>query len=105
MVAQGLLSDERFAEVLVRSRRQRGYGPVRIRKELVEKGLAPEAIERWVDIHSDDWIAELQRVRRKKFGARAPKSFAERARQARFLQYRGFTYEQIQQVFSSRAAD
>lgn len=104
-VAQGFLSDERFAEVLVRSRRGRGFGPVRIRHELQQKGLPPEAVERWVDIHNKEWLDELERVRRKKFGGRSPRSFAERAKQARFLQQRGFTYEQIQRVLQTHTAD
>jgi len=105
LAAQGTLSDERFAESLVRTRRRRGYGPVRIGKELEAKGLSDEAIARWVDARSRDWFAELERVRRKKFGSRAPRSLEERARQARFLQYRGFTFEQIRQALNSPAAD
>ena len=103
LAAQGLLSDERFAEVLVRSRRHRGYGPVRIRHELKQKGLVPEAIEQYVDIQNNEWIAELERVRRKKFGDRLPRNYAERAKQMKFLQYRGFTFDQIQRVFESDA--
>lgn len=105
LAIQGLLSDERFAETVVRSRRRRGYGPMRIRKELQDKGLAAEAVDRCVDLHSQDWIAEIERVRRKKFGERAPRSFEERAKQARFLQYRGFTYDQIQRVLRTRPED
>ncbi len=100
-----LLSDDRFIESLMQARRRRGYGPLRIRQELQEKGVAPEAIERWLDIGSRDWIEDLKRVRRKKFGGRLPKGYAERATQARFLQYRGFTFEQIQQVLNTREVD
>jgi regulatory protein len=105
LIAQGVLSDERFAETLVRSRRRRGYGPVRIRKELSDKGLAAEAVDRSVDIRNGDWIDEIERVRRKKFGDQPPRRFEERAKQARFLQYRGFTYEQIQLVLRLRSHD
>jgi regulatory protein len=104
-VEQGLLSDERFAEALVRSRRRRGYGPVRIRRELQEKGLPEEAVARWVDARSGDWLAEIERVRRRKFGPAAPRDLKERARQARFLQSRGFTYEQIRTALNSDAVD
>jgi regulatory protein len=105
LAAEDYLSDERLAEVVARSRRRRGYGPMRIRRELEQKGLASEAIERWSDVRSKDWLAELERVRQKRFGGRPPSSFAERAKQARFLQQRGFTYEQIQQALSSHAVD
>lgn len=102
LATQGLLSDERFAESVVRSRRRRGYGPMRIRKELEDKGLTADAVARSVDVRNADWIAEIARVRRKKFGDPVPRSFEERAKQARFLQYRGFTSDQIQQVLNAR---
>jgi regulatory protein len=105
LATQGLLSDERFAEVLVRSRRHRGYGPVRVRHELEQKGLAPEAIDRHVDTQNNEWIAELERVRRKKFGGAMPRSYAERVKQMKFLQYRGFTFDQIRQVLESDTAE
>ena len=100
-----LLSDERFLESLVRARRTRGYGPLRIRKELRDKGVARDAIERGLDAARAGWDEDIERVRRKKFGARRPKNMAERARQARFLQHRGFTFDQIQQVLNPREVD
>jgi regulatory protein len=103
--AQRLLSEDRFIESFVQARRSRGYGPLRIREELRGKGVDEGSIERWVDVNNRDWLEDLRQVRRKKFGARMPVSFSERAKQARFLQYRGFTTEQIQQVLSVREAE
>jgi regulatory protein len=103
--AERLLSDDRFMESLIQARRNRGYGPLRIQKELQEKGVAPEAIAGWLDATNRDWIDDIRRVQRKKFGARLPKNYTERARQARFLQYRGFTYDQIQQLLDPRGRD
>ncbi len=92
-----LLDDGRFAEAYVHARVNRGFGPVRIRHELRERGvreaLAEQALARW----RDDWITLAQQQQQKRFGAMAD-SYAERARQARFLQHRGFTSEQIWQV-------
>ncbi len=95
-----LLSDGRFAEDLLRARRERGYGPLRIKKEMQDKGVDEELIERFVDMSDPLWLEILKRVRRKKFGDRRPRSYQERARQARFLQYRGFTFDQIQSVLN-----
>ena len=103
--AERLLSDDRFMESLIRARRNRGDGPLRIQKELQEKGVAPEAIAGWLDATSQDWIDNIRRVQRKKFGTRLPRNYTERARQARFLQYRGFTYDQIQQLLDPRGQD
>ena len=95
----GLVSDERFTEMLVRVRRTRGFGPLRIKKELQEKSVAGELIDRWLDISGREWTNDIRRVRHKKFGTKLPKNFTERARQMRFLQYRGFTHDQIQRAF------
>lgn len=100
-----LVSDDRFMESLIQARRNRGYGPLRIQKELQDKGVTAEAIERWLDVSGREWLEDIRRVQRKKFGARLPKSYPERARQARFLQYRGFTYDQIQKVLNLHGQD
>lgn len=102
LTAQGLLSDERFADALVRNRRRRGYGPVRIRKELADKGLSAEAVDRFVALSGSEWVDEIEQVRRRKFGQTLPRNYEERARQARFLQYRGFTFDQIQRALRWR---
>jgi regulatory protein len=98
---EGLISDERFVEALLHARRTRGYGPLYIRRELEEKGVARGVIERWLDPRSRDWIEDLRRVKKKKFGGKQPVSLTERARQTRFLQYRGFTHEQIREILGS----
>ena len=103
--AERLLSDDRFVEMLIRARRRRGYGPVRIRGELREKGVADDVIARWLDVGSHDWTEEVKRVRRQKYGAGMPTTMNERAKQARFLQYRGFTFDQIQQALNPRGRD
>jgi len=97
--AEHLLSDSRFAEAYLRMRTGRGYGPVRIRHELAERGVAGEIIDTAMQEADTDWDALAGTVRRKRFGTAAPlNDFRERARQARFLQYRGFTAEQIRDV-------
>jgi regulatory protein len=42
-----------------------------------------------------DWHELARAVRAKRFGAARPRDYKERARQARFLQYRGFDAAQI----------
>ncbi|MCG6976148.1 MAG: recombination regulator RecX [Acidiferrobacterales bacterium] len=96
----GLLSEDRFIESLVQTRRNQGHGPVRIRHDLREKGIADSSIEPWLDERAEDWLDILAKVRRQKFGDELPGNFTERARQARFLQSRGFTAEQIRRVLN-----
>lgn len=103
--AEGLVSDQRFVESLVRVRRGRGCGPLRIERELREKGVASDIVERWIDAADREWRELIREVRRKKFGEEPPRTLAERAKQARFLQYRGFTDDQIRRVLSADDED
>lgn len=91
LIERGYLSDARFAESLVRSRRGRGYGPVRIRAELQERRVSDDAAL----VAAEDWVAQAREVRRKRFGETLPTDPRERQKQIRFLQYRGFSAEQI----------
>jgi regulatory protein len=95
LVAEGLLREERYAAQFVTQRVGRGRGPARIRMDLREKGVAAEAIDQALETAETDWVAAAREVRRRKFGAAPPADFHERAKQARFLQYRGFSSAQI----------
>ncbi len=90
LVAENLLSDARFAENFIAARAARGQGPLRIRRELEERGVGGELIDIAFDEAGTDWQAAARAVRRKRFGPAAPADFPEKARQMRFLQYRGF---------------
>ena len=91
----GWLSDERFVEAYIRMRSERGYGPVRIRAELRERGIDDGLTALYLDVRDPLWLRRLQSVRVKRFGDKEPSDFAEKARQMRFLQARGFTADQI----------
>ena len=97
----GLVSDHRFAEAFVRSHAARGHGPVRIRYALRELGVSAELIEPSIATEEFDWAVLAAGLRQRKFGDRAPKTFAERAKQMRFLQYRGFSTDQIRAAFAN----
>jgi len=91
----GALADARFTDTFVRSRVAKGQGPQRIRSELAQRGIGDaeaDAVLRGAEV---DWLETIRSVRRKRFGPELPRDYAERARQARFLQYRGFSSEQI----------
>jgi regulatory protein len=95
LVAERLLSETRFVEQFIRQHASRGHGPARIRAELRERGVPEAEIEAGLDAAAEDWPALAREVRRRRFGLSPPGDYAERARQARFLQYRGFSNEQI----------
>lgn len=95
LAARRLQSDERYAETLVSSRAGRGQGPVRIRRELAERGVAAATIDETLEGAGQDWFALARDTRRRRFGEDAPAEWNERVRQSRFLEYRGFSSEQI----------
>ena len=102
-----LLSDERFAASLIRTRAPR-YGAARLKLDLKARGvpaaIAAEALNRF---SAGDGGSEFDRARvvwSRRFGA-APQSLAERARQARFLEARGFSSEVIGKVLRGLAGD
>ena len=100
--AEGLQSDERYTEAYVRWRYGRGYGPRRILAELRERGISGAFAERFVDTSNSVWIENSRAAHLKKFGASPSVEPAERARQTRYLEYRGFTHEQIRAALSNR---
>jgi regulatory protein len=81
-------------------RARRGQGPVRIRNELRRAGVAAETVESALaaDADAPDFVALAREARRRKFGADLPKDWKERSKQARFLQYRGFSTDHIRAV-------
>lgn len=99
LVQERLLSNERFAESYVQYRSNRGIGPVRLRQELRERGIEDELIECY--LNGLEWQQLAATTRRKKFGIVTPEDYQARAKQMRFLQYRGFTTDQIHGVLKS----
>jgi regulatory protein len=94
------LDDERYARQFVASHARRGHGPVRIHHELTELGLGAELAEVALAEHGH-WAQLAREVRARRFGAGAPQTWADKARQARFLQYRGFSNDDIRTVLGS----
>ena len=91
----GAQSDARFAEQRCRRRYLDGKGPVALRNELAEHHIDAELSARAMAEYDAKWHDLAAEVRRKKFGA-PPASYREWAKQARFLQQRGFAAEHIE---------
>jgi regulatory protein len=91
----GLQSDARFAESYVRSQSAR-LGAARLRQALRTKGVATELIETGL-VDLPDEMERAREVWTKKFAA-PPSDAREWAKQARFLQGRGFSSEVIRRL-------
>jgi regulatory protein len=96
----GLLSAERFTQSFVESRYSRGQGPHRIEKELTERGI--ESAGCYLDDPRFDWAVLAKETRIRRFGRALPADFKDKARQMRFLEYRGFSLDQIKYAVGFR---
>jgi regulatory protein len=99
LLATNKLNDERYSQNFVAYRARRGHGPARIRGELKTSGLGRSIIDDAVKGEdAPDFLKLARAVRSRKFGPEIPLDRKERARQARFLQYRGFSNDHIRAV-------
>jgi len=96
--AQGYQSDQRFTEEYVRSRVGRGYGPIRIRQDLQQRGLDDELIDAELTCPAARWIELANVVRGKRFSGEIPVDRDAWNAQARFLARRGFPADLIYRV-------
>ena len=94
LAAEGALDDERYAHNYVAYHAGRGRGPLRIGADLRARGLSAEVIDAAL-AEGPDWHAAAAAARARRFGKAAPADWREKARQARFLQYRGFSADHI----------
>jgi regulatory protein len=105
LTEEGLLSETRYLESFVSYRARSGYGPLRIREELSQRGLQRSDIELALRESGIDWQEQLADTWRRKFSGQLPADVRERAKQGRFLAYRGYSMEMISRLFSGRGMD
>lgn len=96
------LNDERFAEIFVRSRLSKPLGANRIQQELIQKGINSELAKTALSEANVDWFELAKQLKERKFGEEISTDFKEKAKQSRYLQYRGFDFEQIKYAVSSQ---
>jgi regulatory protein len=100
LVEERALNDARYAANYVSYHAGRGEGPVRIGADLKALGIRGELVEAALGA-GPDWPALAREVRLRKFGPEAPSGWPEKARQARFLQYRGFSSDHIRSAIGA----
>ncbi len=96
---ENLQSDSRFIESTVNSRVNAGFGPVKIKYELRQKGISMERVDDYFLGMTVEWEQLMAAQRNKKFGQDIPVDYREKMKQARFLQNRGFSTESVMRLF------
>lgn len=96
-------SDQRVAEMVVRSQIRKGKGPNRIKLALRAKSIDKELAQN--DMNEIDWYEEAYQLKVKKYGIDVSKDPKIKAKQIRFLQYRGFEMDAIMKAISRKESD
>jgi regulatory protein len=96
-------SDLRFADAKVRHGAYKGQGPVRIKQECLQLGLAENIVEQAFRDNDIDWFELAKEVKVKKYKNDKPIDLKNKYKQMRFLQYRGFSHEQIHYALTDDA--
>ena len=91
-------NDERFADVVARSRASQGHGPRRIFAELKSHGIADAFIASAIAAVDIDWVDSALRQYRRRYGSSPASTPAESAKRAAFLMRRGFDGSTVRAV-------
>lgn len=97
---EGLLNEQRFIGCFIRSRRARGFGPLKICAELREHGINRDLWQSNEEWREELWQNSATILCAKRFGFVAERTPEEIMRQSRYLQQRGFTSSQIKIALS-----
>ncbi len=98
LIEQGYQDDQRFGEMLVRTRIAQGYGPLRIRAELKTHQLLITEIQGLLDTAVADWPDLARNVLRRRYGQSTTADRQQRLRRAQFLLRRGFDAATVRSV-------
>ena len=97
--SNNLLNDFRFAETYARIRMRKGFGPNKIHYELKNKGIK-ESISNEIISAEDGWGDAALQAFKKKYKDGISEDTKERLKQKNFLHNRGFSFKEIESVFS-----
>lgn len=101
LISHHYLDDSRLIEKEIKKQLAKRHGPSRIKQELRQKGLELLAIEQALEYLDVDWFELSEELRIKKFGDELPTDPKEKAKQIRYLQYRGHTMGIIMELLSN----
>tara|TARA_E500000178_G_scaffold284210_1_gene285276 strand:- start:1191 stop:1631 length:441 start_codon:yes stop_codon:yes gene_type:complete len=99
LLDKNLINDYRYSEAYVVARKRKGFGPKKIVYELISRGINENTASKVINIEGG-WQDAALKAFNKKYKVGIGKDFKEQNKQKVFLQNRGFSFEEIDSVFS-----
>lgn len=96
-------SDQRVAETMLSSQKRKGKGPNQIKMKLKNKKVDTALIAE--ELKETDWVQQAYELKVKKYGAEVTKDPKLKAKQIRFLMYRGFEMDTIIKAINRKVED
>ena len=103
LATQNYQSDQRVAEIMLSSQKRKGKGPNRIKLALKSKKIDSSLIQE--ELKETDWNEQAYQLKVKKFGLPVEKEAKLKAKQIRFLVYRGFEMDAIIKAITRKEND
>lgn len=101
-VENGIQSDARFTFHFVRNCTMKGQGLSRVKQALKVHNIDSSMLHEALDELEIDWYSNAYAVKCKKFGEEVETDWQKKQKQMRFLQYRGFSQDQISFAISEK---
>ena len=95
LLVNDYLSNERYAESVIRNRISRGYGWQYIKQALKQKGIDSYTASQALNEQEVDWYLQAELTYSKRFGDDEITDPKDKAKRIRFMQYRGFSFDEI----------
>lgn len=96
----GVQSDYRFTQQYFFNRVEKGFGPVRIEQELIERGIREPLVDELITVREGGWDKVIQDLYTKKYAGATPATKALFLKRLRYLNQRGFRSDQISKLIS-----
>lgn len=95
LVQEDYLNELRYTDSVYRTRKNKGYGKLYIENELSQKGIKQSMIAEVADDLDIDWYQHAESVYQKRYKDIEIIDQKDKAKRIRFMQYRGFSSDEI----------
>ncbi|MUH73122.1 regulatory protein RecX [Psychrosphaera haliotis] len=100
LIENDWLSESRYIAAFVRSKTAAGLGTYRIINDLKQHGVSSADAEACIESQTTDWFEQAKDTYHRKYGETEVEEYKERAKRFRYMQYRGFSVDQINYAMS-----